>query len=169
MVELHDFYSVRQARDAFEAELGKGTECPCCGRFGKEYRRKLNSGMALTLIRIYKSQQREWIHVKEYLRMHEYKNSHDWTLLKYWGLLEPKIAQRDDGSDRNGFHRITQKGIDFVEAKINVQSHIFLYNSGFLGFSGNMVSIRDALGRHFNYDELMEKQAMEDIYDKERV
>jgi hypothetical protein len=158
MNDLKDYMTLSDAREELYSELGKGTICPCCNQFSKEYNRKLNSGMARTLIHIYKSSESkkgEWLHVKDYLRRKEYLNSHDWTLLKFWGLIEPKIEEREDGSNRNGFYKITINGIDFVNNILKVKSHIRIYNGECLGLSGDLISIKQALNNKFDYEKLM--------------
>src|SRR5271167_915579 len=51
----------------------------------------------------------------------------DWAKLRHWGFLIEKPEVRDDGSKRNGFYKITQRGIDFVHGRIHVRKFIYLY------------------------------------------
>ena len=134
--------------------LEDGVICPCCNQFAKIYKRKLNSGMAITLIRIYNGVGVDWIHVKDFLRSNKFSNSHDWTLLRYWGILQAKYAEQCDQKN-NGYWRITQKGIDFIEKRVTVLSHVRLYDSNLLNLTGEQVTISDCLGSKFSYNELM--------------
>lgn len=42
--------SIDDAKVAFQSKLDEGTTCPCCGRFAKRYRRKINSSMGASLV-----------------------------------------------------------------------------------------------------------------------
>ena len=133
----------------------KGVTCVCCGQRVQLYHRKLNSGMALTLIRICNETTNGtvWIPVKEFLRQKGFKNNHDWTLLKYWGLLEEK-GETEDGAS-SGYWRITNKGIDFVLNKIRVAKRIDIYNQKLYGHSEESTNIIESLGNKFSYSELV--------------
>lgn len=153
-------YTLEDAKNRVFAQIDKGTTCPCCEQFVKLYKRKLNSGMAITLIRVYKANGRAWTNVKDFLRENKYTNSHDWTLLRYWGIMEEEMKEPDDEMKKtNGVWRITEKGQKFIFNKIEVVSHIKIYNGKLKGFEGNLIGIREALGNKFNYAELMEGYA----------
>jgi hypothetical protein len=79
----------------------------------------------------------------------------DWSKLIFWGFIEPKPVKREDGSDRAGWWRITDHGIAFVSGAIRVPAAVFLYNQVFYGFDSKTVSVQEALGKKFRYDELM--------------
>lgn len=139
--------TIEEAKKDLRKNFERGTSCPCCGQFVKLYKRKLNSGMASTLIRIYKHAKYEWIHVKDMLRMNKYKNSHDWTLLKEWGFIE--------SNDAAGEWKITNKGVEFIKGTSTAPSHVHIYNKTTVGFSSTQTDIKESLGNHFNYEELM--------------
>ncbi|MEX2716777.1 MAG: hypothetical protein Q6370_010790 [Candidatus Sigynarchaeota archaeon] len=158
-------FSGATAEDAkvfVQQNLQQGVTCPTCGQFCKVYRRKLNATMALALILIYQffknNPHAEWLHVAAFLVKVKRDSSiagGDVVKLRYWGLLERAKGERDDGSDRVGRYRITELGRQFVEGKVKVASHVLLYNQMLLGVSSEMISIREALGTRFRYDELM--------------
>lgn len=52
-------------------------------------------------------------------------------------------------------YSLIRKGTDFVEASVTVKSHIRIYDGSFYGLIGKEISIKDALGKKFNYEELM--------------
>lgn len=139
-------------------DLKEGGLCPHCHQFVKRYKRKINSGMAITLINIYKfnKENKDFFHVEDYGTKNNIKISHDFSLLRFWNLIEKCNGEKDDGNKNIGFYKITPRGIDFVEKKINVKKSVFLFNDKFLGFSDEEINIKDALGSKFNYDELME-------------
>lgn len=149
--------TIKEAKEFLRANFEKGVDCPCCNQFVKLYKRKLNSGMAKTLIRIYKESGdgEKWIPVKEFLRQKKYHNGHDWTLLKYWDLLIEKPKDENTQTKNSGFWKITEKGKSFVENKINLPDRVFIYNNRVLGFSDKEVNIKHCLGAKFNYNEIL--------------
>jgi hypothetical protein len=138
--------TIENARKYMSDHFEEGTKCPCCGQFVKKYKRKLNSGMARTLIQIYRHYQDQYVHVKNMLLSRQYKNSHDWTLLRHWGILS--VHPEEDGK-----WKITQMGMSFLKGA-PTHSHIYMYNNKFLGFEGS-TTISDALGEPFDLTELM--------------
>jgi len=132
----------------------EGVICPCCGQFVKLYKRKLNSGMAIALYRIFREGE-VWIAVKDFMRVNKFHNGHDWTLLRHWGLLEEK--PKDNNDKVSGYWRITGKGMDFVFNAIRVPKHITIFNNKFYGYDNptDTVCFKDCIGDKFDYNELM--------------
>jgi hypothetical protein len=154
--------TLEESKQWLRERFADGARCPCCDQFVKLYKRKLNSSMAHALILIYKffeNNQDEWLHVPSYLSQISSSatvRGGDWSKLRYWGLIEPQKAVRDDGSERVGNYRITGRGKQFVLAQIRVPKHVFLYNQKPISREDTeTVSIREALGEKFNYAELM--------------
>ena len=77
------------------------------------------------------------------------------TLGHYWGLMEQADGQREDGSNRVGWWRLTMLGQEFVMRRTTVPQYARVYNGRCLGLVGDPVDIRTALGTKFNYDDLM--------------
>jgi hypothetical protein len=150
--------ALSQARVMVFSNWIEGVDCPCCGQFVKLYHRRLNRGMAWSLIQIYKYFQQEgceeWLHVEHHLKRNPLAS--DFTKLAYWDVIEEYGGVRDDGSKRVGLWKITQLGKDFVEGKILLPSHVFLYNDTFHGLDqASMTTIEECLGKAFNFTELM--------------
>ena len=130
--------TLEEARQDVRANMAAGTVCPCCDRIVKLYKRKLHANMALSLMRIYQASTAEkrkhalnylpFIHVKEYLRINRCHNSNDWTLLGHWGLIEEQYWN-DTEQKRSGYWRITPKGMNFLQGKMNVAKCIYLLNT----------------------------------------
>jgi hypothetical protein len=55
----------------------------------------------------------------------------------------------------SGKWRITEKGRRFVQGAITIPSHLHTYNHGIHEESARRLDISEALGRPFNYRELM--------------
>lgn len=155
-----------QETSRFRSRLDKGTVCGCCGRFGKRYKRALNSGMAAMLVRIYAHSRKlapetgGWIHVSkelvDELGAGQFSNpiGREYSKLKHWGLLEQKDPPKGKGKG-DGLWRITLAGQDFVEGKASVPRHIYLYDGRLDGFSDEVTTIRSALDDRFSYAALM--------------
>ena len=142
----------------------KGVECPCCGQYVKLYRRKLNSQMALFLIRLYRITERagtEYHHVRDFLDA-GHKASSDGTYLRHWGYIEPlpkadaPEADTEKKKQRtSGYWKITAQGKCFVEGLIEAPAAILMQSGKFRGYDEEKVGIKDALGVKFDYEELM--------------
>lgn len=155
------------ARALLAVKRDEGVECPCCEQFVKVYKRPINAAMSYALILIdhYFSRPAhdEWLHVPQFLAVQKLPASTlasirgDWAKLKYWGLLEEMQALRDDGSNRVGFWKITEKGRQFVQRHVVVPKYAHLLNNQFLCFEGPEIGIEDSLGVRFNYNELMSR------------
>ena len=84
--------------------------------------------------------------------------SGDTAKLVHWGLIAAISGLRDDGSPRNGWWRVTETGQDWVLGRIAVPRYVFLYDSRFLDFDGDgeqRWTVTDALGKKFDYEQLM--------------
>lgn len=154
--DVPDVESLAEARAWLneQVETGEGGRCPCCDQFAKVYLRKLNSSIAHALIRCYQRHALDWFHAPSLVR-----DCGDFAKARYWGLVEEANALRPDGG-RAGVWRVTVQGERFVLGRLWVPSHARVYNGGFLGLdNAKQIDIRDALGRHFSYVELMAESA----------
>ncbi len=143
--------TVRDAQQLLARESKHGATCPVCLRPAKIYRRKLNSGMARSVILMYAKAGHGWLHVSSYPDI----SSREEGKLAHWGLVEESSRKRADGG-RGGWWRVTEHGAAFARGEVKVRSHILTtYNKGFLGYSGDLISIEQALGEKFDYEELM--------------
>lgn len=156
-----------EARDHIQKlkESGEAGICLACGQTVKVYRRNLNGPMAQILCLIYKyfanPNHQEWLHVDEYLKKFQI-NCRYYSLLQHWGLIEGMPGERNDGSRRTGYWRITRKGKEFVEGITRVPVAFYMFNSdvetmlGVDGFDVEQVSIGDCLkSGGFDYQEIM--------------
>jgi hypothetical protein len=140
----------------------KGVSCPVCNQLVKIYNRKFNSGMARILIEIFRydaesKPENGYFHIHRVMTARRLNATNmEYSKLKYWGFIESKKESALPEKKSTGFWRITEKGKSFVQNKIMVYSHIVLDQNGrFLGYNGEYIDIRSALGQKFNYSELM--------------
>lgn len=139
----------------------EGCRCPACNQYVKLYHRKITSSMAYGLILIFRENRKndnQYIHLWNFFKSLNIPSAimtGDIMKLRYWGLLERKNGEREDGSNRVGFYRITEKGKEFVNGNILVPKEAKVFNSKFFGFAGDKISIKQALKSKFNYEELM--------------
>lgn len=146
-----DDMTLAEAKAILRQLVDEGEKCPLCTQLAKVYRRKVNAGMARSLIEMYRvGGTLDWVHVPTQIGA----RSREEGKLAYWGLVEEETAKREDGG-RAGYWRVTAKGVRFVREKIKVPKYARVYDGRCLGLTGDEVSIREALGSKFSYDELM--------------
>lgn len=138
----------------------KGATCPCCNQNVKVYKRKITSAMAASLQFIANTKQvNEWFYVHEALE--KFKNRQrfvgDFPKLRHWGLIDKDTELREDGSNRTGWYKLTEKGRKFAFGLIQVPKHAIIYNQKVLKLdNSNNIYIRDCFKENFDYRELME-------------
>lgn len=149
-------HHLRHIQVKLEAQMAAGAGCPCCGQFVRIYKRKLNSIMAaflIWLVRRDRASGESWQDIKaapDNIRSF----GGDYAKLAHWGLVANK-PNNDPSRRSSGLWRPTPKGVDFALAHRPVPSHVHLYNNEVIGFSERQVSIVEALGARFDYQELM--------------
>jgi hypothetical protein len=82
--------------------------------------------------------------------------SREFDKIALWGLVEQKPNEDDPTKRTTGIWRCKLDGYEFVGLKKQIESHVLIYNGDVLGFSGKQIGIKDALGKRFSYQELME-------------
>lgn len=158
---MTEITTIQEGKAFLRENFEKGAKCPCCDQYVKLYKRKLTSAMVYGLMLIAKAHpskyDKSWLHVEDYLKSLDIPASirGDIAKLKLWGFLLPAEGNREDGSPRNGYYQLTQQGRDFVKGRITAFSHVLIYNNSFRGFEGEQITVQEALGSKFNYDELM--------------
>ena len=151
--------TLEEAKAWLNARKEEGAHCPCCGQFAKIYTRKLNSAMARDLIWLVKVSavtEGEWVDVST-LGPISLQRSRELAKLVHWGLVECKNEESTRGGRTSGIWRPTKRGIQFAFNKIPVAKYVRLYDGCFLSFPPDrgMTTIREALGNHFDYQELL--------------
>lgn len=149
---MNDQMTLSEAREWLRKQVDDGAKCPCCTQFSKVYRRKINAGMASGLITMYRTYGLAWGHVPSTADLSRLGG--ELARLRMWGLVEESPEPRDDGG-RAGWWRVTAAGERFVRGQERVPKYARVYDGRCLGLDGDLVSVRDALGTRFDYDELM--------------
>ena len=127
-------------------------ECPCCGRYAKIWKYSVHSTLAKMLIILYRlGGEREFVHVRDFTFSNT--SGRNFSILKLWGLIIP--MENDDPKKRtSGFWKITNKGARFVRGEIAIQA-LQIYDGKALSSIGELLTIKECLGKKFDYEELM--------------
>lgn len=158
--------SLLDARNAIKPHvLGVGVICPCCNQLVRIIQKDLTGSIVYVAILLHRHfvEDQNWLHVADYLstmaKIGSAVRGGEWSKLRYWGLLEAKPdgvkVDAKDASKRSGYYRMTEKGHQFVRGEIKIPKSIMLYNDQHLGFGKEEVTVQEALGKEFNYSELM--------------
>jgi hypothetical protein len=153
MSDRFEGLTMEEGRQWTRERADAGVPCPCCTQFVKVYTRPINSGMAHALIQMWKHAGTEWFYLPNITSRWQ---GRDEACLKYWGLIEELQEKRDDGG-RKGWWRVTERGQEFVKRSLRVQKYARIYDNRVLSLTGEMITIVDALGEKFNYQELMDR------------
>lgn len=152
--------TLNEAKTQMMAEVKDGTTCPCCERFIKVYKRALNSTMAAGLIWLCRKFEIEseggdieWIHLSASAPRFVIATNQLGTLM-HWSLIE-RAPNEDKSKRTSGLLRPTKKGMAFVHFGTRLPRHVYLLNNLIHGFSDEMITIKQALGKKFDYSELM--------------
>ena len=150
--------TINEAQNFLKKHMDEGAECPCCSQFVKMYKRKLNSGMAHSLLRLVKLYHEDdrYYHVSEIGDRFDPSRplSGDFAKLEHWGLIE-QLPNTDDAKRTSGKWRPTKEGIRFVYNEITVPTYCYLFDGEDFGFSDERCTMIDALNNKFDYSELM--------------
>ena len=148
-------------------KMRDGFHCHACGQKVKIYRRILNASFALWLIALHRLTRRVEsddgfygvVEITEEIRaMGHIDRHHDFAKLKHWGLIVEEEKIGADGIARtSGRWRTTPRGVSFASGASVAPKYVNIYNAESLGLDGDPITIRDALGNHFSFDELMKE------------
>lgn len=149
--------NVDEARRWVYDRLEDGVHCPCCDQYAKLYPRPLPSATARVMIEIFRRNEGRWFidlpPVLDTMKGTAHQGGYG-TLAHHWGLLEAMPGERDDGSNRVGWWRLSDTGRAFVRGEVTVPKRALIYNNRCIGFRGEPITISDALREPFNYRDL---------------
>lgn len=136
--------------------------CPCCDGPAVRYKRKFNEGMAYWLCRLVLQYKKDldWTHIREIRgrpgapRKSVSEIGGDFAKIRYWELVEPKM--NEDSTKRcSGVWRPTDSGINFAHGQFSIPMYAITWLKDVEHFEGDMITMREALGEFFDYEELM--------------
>lgn len=134
-----------------------GIVCAACTQLVNLYPRPIHSTMVYLLVRLFLLDRArpDFYHVKDIYDHRAGNGSNDFAKFKMWEMIEQKPKVKGQKGRTSGFWRITEKGKAFVRGEITIPLHALVFNKKCYGFSGQTVSIQEALGIKFDYDQLM--------------
>ena len=147
------------ARKEVMAALDEGIICPCCDKYVRQYKRKFNSTMARSLMWLVQTHMNiddDWVNVP-YIAPRWLVQTNQLPTVRWWGLIE-RHPNTDSATKHSGLWRPTQSGIDFAYKKSKIIASAITYNGNVTGFTGDEITIEDALGETFDYSEMMATQ-----------
>lgn len=146
----------RHAAAIDAAEPGESVMCGVCQRPHRNYRRKLNAGMAAVTVRLYAlggGSAMGWVNVVRLFPNTTHRGG-EWAQIRHWGLALPRDV-RTHATNSPGDWQITPLGVAFVEGRIEVPRYIETRDGELLRKSKETISIMGALGNAFDYAELL--------------
>ena len=121
---------------------------------GQVYKRKLNSGMARVLIRLYRlGGASRWVNVSELFPGVTHRGG-EWSRTRFWMLVEPRDRRTID-KNAKGDWSLTPWGVEFVMGQARVPRYVFIWDNNPFRFSKETTSIGESLGDRFDYASLM--------------
>lgn len=142
--------TLKEGQDELRQLLDEGHKCPVCTQLAKVYKRQVHATMARTLVTMYRKGGRDWVYLPDIPQ-----KSRDATGMAWWGLIEEDPAKREDGG-RAGWWRVTEVGEKWLREQLGIPKYAKIYDGRCLGYDRAVyVTIRDSLGKKFDYDELM--------------
>lgn len=134
---------------------GDSSKCPVCTRLDKRYHRPLNAGMARFVVWLWgEASDGRWVNVPTTAPKHILAKCRDFTLLRHWGLIEPRVNE-DDSRSGSGDWRATPLLGKWLRGEVEVPSHIWIYQNDPVTLdSTNMIAAVDKLPE-FDFRALM--------------
>lgn len=140
-------------------------KCLGCGRPMVIRKRPITHSAAVTLIFLYRHAkqfgERKFQYLEQFMKLSWPGHQRgDETKMYHWGLLEPRTTGDAGNRAWDGYWRITELGMKFVEG-MELPRYIFLYNRTLFGFSDGkeykleMGTISDALATPFRLESLL--------------
>jgi hypothetical protein len=164
--------TIQDGKAFLNANVAKGTNCPCCGQRVKLYKRYVTHRQAATLLLLHRTfpvgcvvDINNFIGRLDPALAVELLKGREWHKLKYWGLLEEfevdkktlksyREAYPDMKGKKVAFHRLTQRGFDFVNGA-RIFKNVFVFDDEVKGWDEETTTtIQEALGEKFDFNQL---------------
>ena len=137
--------------------LDDGVRCPFCKKYVRRYRRSFNATMARSLIwlvRAWEDAGQDWVDVPKAGPRWVVK-SNQLPTVRWWGLVERPSDSGSSKRKHSGLWRPTERGVQFALRQIQVPAKAVTFDGEVEGYEGGEISVLDALGKDFDYSELM--------------
>lgn len=127
-----------------KAHMGKGVDCPACGRVVKMYPRHIGPSMASALLALYRAHGTDFANVTSVWDRLQYADA---PKLRYWDLLEPHRTDRDGArpDGERAVFRVTDKGVAFIMGRVTVPNTALTFDTRCFGLEGDPISFVQAL------------------------
>ena len=162
--------TLKQATEEFQRELkdNHAAICQLCSKRTTIWKRWLSATLIKPLIVLYHHDRQhpgEWKHLVGDVNYSTL--GVDYGKLIHFGLIENmskelkkqgKPYKRKDGNPCAGKYRITELGRSFVRGEVKIRDHVYVLDNSVIEVQGDtftLIDVRQALGKEFNYDELM--------------
>ena len=132
----------------------KGYTCECCAQLVKEYNRPMYKTQLESLIKLYALDKMEPGKYWHITRLNTSSSGGDFAKLRYWDLIMP-LANDNPKKKHSGRWRITRKGKQFAGGRRRLPKYARVYNKELLFLNGPLVTVSEAYGKGFDYEELM--------------
>lgn len=150
-----------QYREEFMERIlaGEELECPCCMRKARIWRLYVHGTLASMLVRLYRKSKElhgrpdEWVHIEAFKPAT--RTGNDFSIVKHWKLAEPKAADEDEDKNSSGMWRLTCDGVLWVTKHSTIIKYANIFDNECQSYEGNAVTIVDALGKKFSYEEII--------------
>lgn len=155
--------SLREARRDLRTSLDEGIRCPCCDKFAKRYKRRLNGAVVRSLAWLVLASDDPriaeaggWVDVPKHgPRWMMRGNPH--PKLALWGFAERRPIDDESSSRSSGVWRPTSLGRAFVDGSIDAPAHLYEYLSEVQAFAEQRVRFSEVLDVAFDYRALMDE------------
>jgi len=140
-------------------------DCPVCTRNVQRYEKNINKSIARALIHM--AENKEVGEFAHYHDMEKESGNKGWFVrgfptAAHFGLIKRESPDPTDSAARGtGRYAITAKGMEFVKEGIYIPNYVYMICGKVKGFSGDLVTIEQCLGRSFHYGkDVQGQQAM---------
>ena len=145
--------TIAEAKTHLRDNWEEGTNCPCCGQKVKLWRKKPISTAVASLCKLVKMYDGKALHLDKF---NVVKKDRNFNQLVLWGLIRPEYNEGETKRASGEWHP-TAKGIMFVNEVRSIRKYVYTYDNKVVKFSDETITVREALGNKFNYQELIEE------------
>ena len=155
--------------ESFKSKLKnntKGVICHTCGRKAKEYRRRLNAQLCISLIEVLKYyryspdvETTDFFNVNELFKQNPILKV-DFPKLQYWDLVEAQgVVKGQKFIKKSAMYRISENGIKFAQREVGVPLVAIVYNNIVQGhdLSESATIDKILLDAGYSYDEIIKQ------------